>query len=287
MERLHKCDQDIANKACVSTYKNPSSPNKGSFGIATSTATSVASNNNNNYSHSSHQKSTMGLIRPMSNTTGNSPLLLVGTSTSGKVLIWDVAKDQGMDSLDVGEAIIASSSSTSSSCSRTNIKKGGGFYGRSSSSPTQPSQQQQYQSQTRITSMNISEHWWTISGGQRGPYQSLQGGFLATFHGPSRSLVSCTNTRECIQQIASLSTAANDAHDSRLVSVANEGVVSYWDSLYSLQRTHRVWTSPPSSKSIAVMPWTDVPNDNTIAIGGVGPTVDVLQDFCNTQTLTL
>ena len=273
---------DIENKKCVSTYRNPSSSNSQS-------------------SEPGHEHSTLGLASPESNTTGNSPLLLIGTSNFGKVLIWDVAKDQGMDSLDVGEAI------ASSNPRGNKVTKKSGFYGRSSS-PTPPSSQ--YNSQPSITSMDISEHWWTFAGGHKcqGPYQSLDGGFLATFHGPSRSLVACTNTRECIQQITSLSTvsgtktvaeggkntpSSTTTRDSRLVSVANEGVVSYWDSTYSLQRTHRVWSGPPSSKAIAVLPssWISGPADipsssNTVAVGGVGPTVDVLQDFCKTQTLT-
>ena len=273
---------DIENKKCVSTYRNPSSSNSQS-------------------SKPGHEHSTLGLVSPESNTTGNSPLLLIGTSNFGKVLIWDVAKDQGMDSLDVGEAI------ASSNPRGNKVTKKSGFYGRPSS-PTPPSSQ--YNSQPSITSMDISEHWWTFAGGHKcqGPYQSLDGGFLATFHGPSRSLVACTNTRECIQQITSLSTvsgtktvaeggkntpSSTTTRDSRLVSVANEGVVSYWDSTYSLQRTHRVWSGPPSSKAIAVLPssWISGPADipsssNTVAVGGVGPTVDVLQDFCKTQTLT-
>ena len=271
---------DVETKKCVSTYKNPSSTN-GSF-------LSLASTNSTTMNRHPVNRSTIGLIRPMSNTVGNNTLLLVGSPTSGRVLIWDVGKDQGMDSLDVGQAIASSSSPAvdsffNNAASPSKMSKKSAFYGRSSS-PTPPTMQHQ----PRITAMNLSEHWWTIAGGKSGPYQSLEGGFIATFHGPSRSLVTCTTTRECIQQIGSLSNIDDQGNDSRLVTVANEGVVSYWDSTYSLRRTHRVWTSPQSSKSIAVLPWTnDAPNDTTVAVGGVGPTVDILQDFCKIQSLTL
>ena len=274
------CKFDIETKKCVSKYKNPSSTN-GSF-------LSLAATNSTTRNLHPVNRATIGLMRPMSNTAGNNPLLLVGSPTSGKILIWDVGNDQGMDSLDVGQAIASSSSpaadSFSSNISPSKMSKKSTFYGRSSS-PTPPT----VQHQPRITAMNLSEHWWTIAGGKSGgPYQSLEGGFIATFHGPSRSLVTCTTTRECIQHIASLSVIDEHANDSRLVTVANEGVVSYWDSTYSLQRTHRVWTSPQSSKSVAVLPWTnDGPNDTTVAVGGVGPTVDILQDCCKTQMLTL
>jgi hypothetical protein len=89
-------------------------------------------------------------------------------------------------------------------------------------------------------------------------------------------MVACTQTRECIQQVAS--------HDNGLVTVGNEGVVSFWDSAYSLQRTHRVWSSPPSGRAIAI----SRSSINTIlAIGGVGPKVDLLEEYCKIQTLTL
>lgn len=195
--------------------------------------------------------SVMGLVEPSESST-NSPLLLVGGNRSSTVSIWDVAKDRGMDSLQL-------------SLSEQKTKKSSYFvFGKSQSS-----------AQSNVTSMHISEHWWTFAGGQHA-HKPLEGGFLSTYHGPTRSMVACTQTRECIQQIAS--------HDNGLVTVGNEGVVSFWDSAYSLQRTHRVWSSSPSGCAIAI-PRSSI--NTTLAVGGVGPKVDLLQDCCKIQTLTL
>jgi hypothetical protein len=195
--------------------------------------------------------SVMGLVQPSASST-NSPLLLVGGNRSSTVSIWDVAKDRGMESLQL-------------SLSEQKTKKKSYFvFGKSQSS-----------AQSNVTSIHISEHWWTFAGGQHA-HQPLEGGFMSTYHGPTRSMVACTQTRECIQQVAS--------HDNGLVTVGNEGVVSFWDSAYSLQRTHRVWSSPPSGRAIAI----SRSSINTIlAIGGVGPKVDLLEEYCKIQTLTL
>ena len=198
--------------------------------------------------------SVMGLVEPSEASSTNSPLLLVGGNRSNTVSIWDVAKDRGMESLQL-------------SLSEQKTKKGSYFvFGKSQSSV-----------QSNVTSMHISEHWWTFAGEQHA-HHPLEGGFISTYHGPTRSMVACTQTRECIQQIAS--------HDNGLVTVGNEGIVSFWDSSYSLQRTHRAWSSPPSGRAIAI-PRSSINTTGTLAVGGVGPKVDLLEECCKIQTLTL
>jgi hypothetical protein len=256
---------ELEGRQCVSTYKHPSPS------CATRTI---------DKSHG--VQSTIALLRPSENAASNSLLLLVGRASSGKVLIWDVSKDQGMDTLNVGEAI-------SSSC--CNNRKHRPFYVFGSTHASAAQQQQQQLRQPSVSTIHATDNWWTIAGSQQGPRQPLDGGFLSTWHGPTRSLVSCTHTSECIQKIASLSVSSpggTTSSDTRLVSVGNEGVVSCWDSVYSLQRTHRVWCSPPSIKSIAVLPWNSgMTSDTTMAIGGIGPNIDLLEDYCKTQTVTL
>ena len=199
-----------------------------------------------------------------SNARSNSPLIAIGSASSSSLVIWD-ANNQGVDFLDLGKAI-----------PRKPARKD--FY----TSLSQPRQLQ-----PGITGMSFTGNWWTVAGGQYGHRKLLDGGFLATFHGPSRSLACCTPTRECIQHLASFSVTADQTRDTRLVSVGNEAVVSFWESSFSLRRTHRVWSGRPSSTAIAVLPSQHGINGGKVAIAGVGSSVSVLEDFCITVSLEL
>jgi hypothetical protein len=200
-----------------------------------------------------------GLITSDGGTPSSSPMLLIGTSSS-QVLIWDMASNTN-DNAKINnnnkalEPLVLHKANGS--------KKTMGLALDSS-----------------VTCICITQdQWWTIAtssrtGGGGG------GGSLSTWHGPTRSLVACVETRETIQRIVSVGPT--------LYSVANEGVVSVWQSPYQLERTHRISTGPPSGKALAACS----PNNNNnnvvvVVLAGIGPKLDVLQDHCRVQTLEL
>jgi hypothetical protein len=164
------------------------------------------------------------------NSGGASNLLLTG-GEDGILGIWDRDKDKFVDKIDMANAPDSSSKS---------------------------------QSRKKQTSRWISsvlprdENWWTVAGGK-----ADKGGFLSTFHAPTRSLIASVETHETPQNLAFCNNA--------VVSVANESVVSHWNPL-SLERTHRVWCGPPSAYAAAVAP------DGTLAVAGVGTTVDLFEN---------
>lgn len=107
-----------------------------------------------------------------------------------------------------------------------------------------------------------SANWWTVCGGVR---RGGTGGHVSLWHAPTRSLVTGGLTREtpqfmCITPLS-------------LITVANEGVVSHW-SPSTLQRTNRVWCSPPSAFAAAIRP-----DDSCLAVGGVGDLVDIFDNL--------
>lgn len=133
-----------------------------------------------------------------------------------------------------------------------------------------------------------SQHWWTICGGMN-PFSagggtrpsprnspatvsSAAGGFVTSFHAPTRSLLAGHMTRETPQY--SCSTA------STLVTVANEGVVSHWTPL-QLERRERVWCSPPSCFAAAIG------NGENLAVGGVGNQVDIFDNVVGNKSFSL
>jgi hypothetical protein len=170
---------------------------------------------------------------------GPSNLLLTG-GEDGILGIWDCAKDQLVDNIDTATATAASD--TTSPTKRPNRKK---------------------QTVRRIFCILArDENWWTVAGSSSTGSDD-KGGFLSTFHAPTRSLVATAETRETPQQLAFCNNA--------VVSVANESIVSHWDP-FSLERTHRVWCRSPSAYAAAVAP------DGKLAVGGVGNTVDLFED---------
>jgi hypothetical protein len=165
------------------------------------------------------------------NSGGLSNLLLTG-GEDGILGIWDRDKDKLVDKIDMTNASDSSSKS---------------------------------QSRKKQTSRWISsvlprdENWWTVAGGNK----DKAGGFLSTFHAPTRSLIASIETHETPQNHAFCNNA--------IVSVANESVVSHWNPL-SLERTQRVWCQPPSAYAAAVAP------DGKLAVAGVGTTVDLFEN---------
>lgn len=149
-------------------------------------------------------------------------------------------------------------------------------------------------------------------------------GFISTWHGPTRTCVAFLETREIIQGLLSptssiaeyfsrngfknyIGTGSNIVgsfgHDGSFYSIGNEGLVSVWNSPHDIMsnnaRTHRIWTSPPSSLAITSLMATTKATTTTaatdkyeapkiiVAVAGVGPKIDLLQNSCRIQTLNV
>lgn len=122
-----------------------------------------------------------------------------------------------------------------------------------------------------------SEHWWTICGGISQTHGSTTaGGHLTSWHAPTRSLVAGCLTRETPQHQCSTT--------GTLVTVANEGVVSHWTPS-RLQRTGRVWCSPPSCFAAAI--GKNAENGEVLAVGGVGNQVDIFDNVVGSKSYSL
>jgi hypothetical protein len=179
------------------------------------------------------------------NSGGSSNLILTG-GEDGILGIWDRDQDKLVDKIDVTHVAETTSRSSLSRKKQT--------------------------SSLWISSIHArDENWWTIGGGSTGTRD--KGGFLSTFHAPTRSMVASTETRETVQQL--------DFCNNAIVSVANESIVSHWNPL-SLDQTHRVWCRPPSVYALAVSA------KGKLAVGGVAKTVDLFEDATqNTFTFSL
>jgi WD40 repeat protein len=102
----------------------------------------------------------------------------------------------------------------------------------------------------------LDDQWWSVAGGRE-----KDGGFIATFSAPTRTLVALKEVRETPHAICFTS-------DRSLTTIANDKAISYWHPT-SLQQTHRVSCSSRSAYSLAVA------SDGRIAVGGVGGTIDL------------
>jgi hypothetical protein len=174
----------------------------------------------------------MHSVEVVPNNSGGGPsnLLLTG-GEDGILGIWDRHQDKLVDKIDMANVPDACSKSQSRAKKQT--------------------------SRWISTVLPRDENWWTVAGGTE------KGGFLSTFHAPTRSLIASIETHETPQNLAFCNNA--------IVSVANESVVSHWNPL-SLERTHRVWCGPPSAYAAAVAP------DGKLAVAGVGNTVDLFEN---------
>jgi hypothetical protein len=177
----------------------------------------------------------MHSVEVVPNTSGGPSNLLLTGGEDGILGIWDHDKDKLVDKIDMVNVTDSSSAK---------------------------SQSRKKQTSRWISSiLPRDENWWTVAGGSTGGGQDK--GFLASFHAPTRSMISSVETHETPQKLAFCNNA--------IVSVANESVVSHWNPL-SLERTHRVWCRPPSAYAAAVAP------DGKLAVAGVGTTVDLFED---------
>jgi WD40 repeat protein len=193
-----------------------------------------------------------GYLHTVDRVPDDSNLLLTG-GEDGILGIWDTATDKRVDSIDVNEAVTSSI---------TGISQPPHQKRRTAVSGSESSRW--------ISSCKArDESWWTVAGG----YNNT-GGFVSTWHGPTRSLVSTVETQETPQQLAFYD---ND-NSTTLLSVANESYVSHWKNPLSLceddgePRRQRVWCNQPSAYAVTVSQ-----DGRRIATGGVGSVVDIFE----------
>lgn len=102
---------------------------------------------------------------------------------------------------------------------------------------------------------SFGESWWAVGAGNHG-----SGGWIASFHAPTRSTVAEINTRErplALQVLA----------DATLLSVGNDASM-HCQNIFSLERTKRHETCAKAGYAIAV-------SDNLVATAGVGSVVEL------------
>jgi WD40 repeat protein len=117
------------------------------------------------------------------------------------------------------------------------------------------------------------EQWWIVAGGLH-ICDCVSRGYVATIHGPTRTIRSIALTPGIIQQVALYPKLSQGPQ--RVVAVANTHHVLYWDNLFQLHNgpSQSVWCHAPSIFAIAAEQ-SDRPR---VALGGVGSVVDVLED---------
>ena len=214
-------------------------------------------------------------------------LLLFG-GEGGILSLWDVSKDQPVDRFDMNNQQQATMTTSTAASLQSQQPQ-----------PPQSRQRTRPDSTTTTTTRNSSrscwitsckardENWWSVAGGCSGSSTDDHrgGGFVSTFHGPTRSLVSTVATRETPQQLAYYcSSTTDDYQTSTLLSVANESFVSHWDNPLSLcgnskssgdppyQNRQRVYCNQASAYAVTVSP-----DAKRIAVGGVGAVVDIFE----------
>jgi hypothetical protein len=228
-----------------------------------------------------------------SDKSGGPTLIVIGTAMS-EVLLWDVAKAKVVDTLSLTKAFSKGTTHKKASC----------VY--------------------KVTSILVTQQqWWTVGGARvvennnngsdphgcgGGGGGGGGGGFLCTWHGPTRSVAAQVETRETIQglllgQDSNNGGGGGGAQGLLLYSIANESVVSLWNSPYQLQRTHRIqMSSCPSGKAMVAATFQQKDNnadddddendkaDDSVTllfVTGVGSKVDVLKDHCCVNTLEI
>jgi len=181
-------------------------------------------------------------------------LLLFG-GEDGILSMWDVSTDHPVERFDLNRT---SSEETSKPPSAQRRRRNNSTAGSSSSDES-----------CWISSCKArDENWWTVAGGC-----SHAGGFVSTFHRPTRSMVSTVSTREAPQQLAFY----HEKSSSTLLSVANESFVSHWNNPLSLSsfdkpQRQRVYCNQASAYAVTVSP-----DAKRIAVGGVGSVVDIFE----------
>jgi hypothetical protein len=186
---------------------------------------------------------------PSMNVPTNSRSLLIGTSDS-KILLW-TATTSGfkVESIGLHEPDQSKSESTT---------------GCTGSLPFD----------IAVTALHCTDdNWWILAGVCRNKKSSNRN-ILATLHGTTRTLISHKVVRETIHGIYNPNQSS-----SRLYTIANEGVVSVWDSPYRLELMQRLWSSPPSGRAMVKV------GSTRVVMAGIGPKMDVFENDCRIQSL--
>jgi hypothetical protein len=125
-----------------------------------------------------------------------------------------------------------------------------------------------------VSTSAIAGDWWHVGGGNGTTENGEESGFVASFHGPTRSLVTNRATTDVIQYLH------YDEASTALYSVGNESFVSYWSDPCTLRQRRRVWCHTPSGFATAVSP----SSTGLVAVAGEGSTVDLYENtsvpFC-------
>ena len=227
---------------------------------------------------------------PLSDSADDSTFLVIGTSVS-EVLWWDVQKQKSVDSISLSKELTPKQQQSLNAHSRHIKLKTNTFVNYT------------------ITSLWCSnDQWWTIggartttnkrgSGSTNGNANVGGGGFVCTWHRPTKSMIAAVDTRETIQRLIGMK--SNNA-SSQLYTLGNESILSVWNSPYQLQRTYRISIHSPSGKAIAVasdaksssssLTSSQQPLQNTathpiLCVAGVGCKINIIQEHCCVDTI--
>jgi hypothetical protein len=133
------------------------------------------------------------------------------------------------------------------------------------------------------------EQWWIVAGGIHLPFQKNCGGncgYIATFHGPTRTVLSISHTTGIIHQLTWYYDPTENNHIHRktsatsgiqhMLAASNTHYVTSCENIFQLNSnsTHRIWCHSPSIYAMAA----ENACSARIAVGGVGPTLDLLED---------
>jgi WD40 repeat protein len=135
-----------------------------------------------------------------------------------------------------------------------------------------------------VSSIEPNGNWLAVGGGAEYGHNGITArssstpatsGFLTTWHFPTRSFSSGCVTRESINAIA-----YNPSLDM-LVTGANEGRISYWEST-SAKRVGRAWCSSSATYALSVSS-----ESGKMVAGGCGGVVDCFVDRVRISQLRL
>lgn len=228
---------------------------------------------------SSNTNSLPGYLHSIAQVPSTSLLLMGGED--GILNVWDTSQDKLVDSLNMHNEITSSRVPSSSRASSSTAAASSSSYHTKGIGKCWIS-----------CCLARDENWWTIAGGTTNNGQS-NGGFLATFHGPTRSLVSSVTTRETPNTLLlysssgdSTTTSSNSPSSSSfldsLLSVSNENYITHWNEPLQLQqddhetRRQRVWCTTPCGYAIASSSCSR--GSGYVAVGGVGSIIDLYEN---------
>ncbi len=122
--------------------------------------------------------------------------------------------------------------------------------------------------------------WWTVAAALGSKSSNRKHtGLLMSWHAPTGMVVARQETREAIQAIV---------QDRHLYSAANERAITVWDSSFGLKESGRFWSSPPSSKALAILSESESGKaKSAMAVAGVGDRIDLFVDHCRVQTMRI